>query len=328
MNRIERTYYSTKGYWKGLSAVKRLASAARIPETEAREWLKKQAFWQIYLPAPKHIPRPIFDVLVPNKIHQADLLFLPHDKIGRKTYKYALTVVDIASKFKEAEPLTSKTSVEVARALSEIYKRSPLKWPNSLQVDPGKEFMGSVTELLNKRKVDIRRGNTDIHRDQGLVERWNRTLAEKLFGYQYAKEMINPSERSTEWVVRLPKVVYAMNNSVTRTTGVKPIIAIKSKVIKTKKPSYNRPVGVNEIKLSATNQLYRYLYQPGELEGGQHHRATDPIWSIDKYRIGKTLTKSEQPVLYYLEDGPKRGFVREELLPIPDDTHLPPDGIL
>jgi len=43
---------------------------------------------------------------------QGELLFLPHDKLprGRKVYKYALTVVDIASRYKEAEPLTSKDS--------------------------------------------------------------------------------------------------------------------------------------------------------------------------------------------------------------------------
>ena len=65
---------------------------------------------------PRYVPRPKFDVATPNSVHQADLLFLPHDKLRRKTYKYALTVVDIASRYKEAEPLTSKDSNEVARA--------------------------------------------------------------------------------------------------------------------------------------------------------------------------------------------------------------------
>ena len=39
----------------------------------------------------------------PNYIHQADLLFLPHDTIGKKVYKNALTISDEASRFKEAE---------------------------------------------------------------------------------------------------------------------------------------------------------------------------------------------------------------------------------
>ena len=56
-----------------------------------------------------------------NEVHQADLLFLPYDtvKIRRminKTFKFALTLVDLATRYKEAEPLTSKDSTEVAKA--------------------------------------------------------------------------------------------------------------------------------------------------------------------------------------------------------------------
>ena len=59
---MSRIYYSTKGYWKGFSAVSKLASAAKVSEEEARKWLEKQALWQIYLPAPKYIPRPHIDL--------------------------------------------------------------------------------------------------------------------------------------------------------------------------------------------------------------------------------------------------------------------------
>ncbi|MEW8688578.1 MAG: transposase family protein [Candidatus Thiodiazotropha sp.] len=156
---------------------------------------EKQAIWQIYLPAPRHIPRPKFDVVVvPNEVHQADLLYLPHDRVGKRTkYKYALTVVDVASRYKEAEPLTTKEAKEVAEALSRIYKRGPLKWPKLPHVDPGREFMGSVSQVLAKHSVQIQRGRVDIHRDQGIVERWNRTLVERLFGHQIAQEMRLPS---------------------------------------------------------------------------------------------------------------------------------------
>ena len=151
-----------------------------MTEQQTKDWLKKQAIWQIYLPTPRHIPRPKFDVAVPNAVHQADLLFLPHDRVRWNTFRYALTVVDVASRYKEAEPLTSKTVADVADGLARIYKRSPLRWPKFLQVDPWREFMGSVSQLLAKHSVQVRRGRVDIHRDQGIVERFNRTLAERL----------------------------------------------------------------------------------------------------------------------------------------------------
>ena len=231
-NKLSKIYYSPQGYWKGFAAIKKLAQAAKVSEDVAQNWLMKQALWQVYLPAPRYIPRPKFDVPVPNKVHQADLLYLPHDRPprSRKTFKYALTVVDVASRYKEAEPLTTKEAKEVAAALERIYSRGPLKWPKLLQVDPGREFMGAVSQLLSKNNVEIRRGRVDIHRDQAIVERFNRTLAERLFGHQYGVEMCLPeSQRSTAWVKRLPQVVAALNNDVTSLTGKKPAVAIKKK---------------------------------------------------------------------------------------------------
>ncbi|MEW8333485.1 MAG: DDE-type integrase/transposase/recombinase [Candidatus Thiodiazotropha sp.] len=339
---MSRIYYSPRGYWKGLTAVKKLASAAKVPEDVAKDWLKKQAIWQIYLPAPRRIPRPKFDVPTPNEVHQADLLFLPHDRVGRKTYKYALTVVDVASRYKEAEPLTSKTAAEVADALSRIYKRGPLKWPKLLQVDPGREFMGSVSQLLAKHSVEVRRGRVDIHRDQGIVERFNRTLAERLFGHQQAQELVlmhmrseGSGERSREWVKRLPAVIAALNGEVTRLTGKRPKDAIRvrtrSAVAQIHSVSSSvtpgRPVGLKEQKLPS-DVLVRYLYQPGELEGGQRRRATDAVWSLQAYRLARAVAKSGAPVVYYLIDGPLRGFVREELLVVPSDTQQPPRGLI
>ena len=138
---MEKIYYSPKGFWKGLPAVEKLSKEAKVSKKQALEFLKKQAVWQIYLPPPKKIIRPRFDASTKNEIHQADLLFLPHDSVNRKTYKYALTVVDIESRYKEAEPLTSKDSSEVAKAFENIYKRK-LNYPKLLQVNPGREFMG------------------------------------------------------------------------------------------------------------------------------------------------------------------------------------------
>ena len=116
-------------------------------------------------------------------------------------------IADVASCYKEAEPLTLKNS-EVAQAFQEIYKRGPLKWPEMLQVDPGREFMGAVSKEMEKHKTFIRRGLPEIHRDQAIVERFNQTLTERLFGHQYDVEMSLPEgKRSTAWVKRLPDVV-------------------------------------------------------------------------------------------------------------------------
>ena len=79
-------YYSPKRYWKGFSAIKRIARAAGVSDAVAGSWLKKQAIWQIYLPPPHFIPRPMFAEKRPNAVNQCDLLCMPC--VGRKTYRY------------------------------------------------------------------------------------------------------------------------------------------------------------------------------------------------------------------------------------------------
>ena len=316
---MEQIYYSPTGYWRGNSAIDKLSKAAKVSRKVAKSWLQKQAIWQIYLPAPKRIQRPIFDVSHPNSVHQADLLFLPHDKVRRKTYKYALTVVDIASRYKEAEPLTDKSASSVAEAFKRIYNRGPLKWPNLLQVDPGREFFGYVSELLRKNNVQIRRGIVGLHRQQAIVERFNRTLAERLFGHQYYKEITASTndDRCREWVKRLPEVIHALNNEKTKMIGKKPADAIKSKLVHQFTIQQNKIVSLQPLLPADT--LVRYLYEPGELEGGNTRRATDPIWSITVHNISHYIQKPNQPTLYYLTDGaPKRSFVREELQDVTD----------
>ena len=150
-SRVTGTKLDLLGQKPKLTAIKKLGSAANVTEQQDKDWLKKQAIWQIYLPAPRQIPRPKFDVAVPNEVHQADLLFLPHDRVRWKTFRYALTVVDVASRYKEAEPLTSKTAAEVADGLARIYKRSTLRLPKRLQIDPGCKFMGSVSLFFQQK---------------------------------------------------------------------------------------------------------------------------------------------------------------------------------
>ena len=73
----------------------------------------------------------------------------------------------------------------------------------------------------------------------------------------------------------------------------------------------------------------RYLYESGELEGQiyegeRRKRSTDPIWSVDVYKIKDKYVQKHQPTLYYLDAGPKRSFVFEELQPIQDPQLLVP----
>ena len=321
--KFNQIYYSDDGYWRGKSAIQKLSKATGSTKEEAEKWLLKQPLYQIYLPAPKYIPRPNASLSLyakPNDIHQSDLLSLPHDKFKKKTYKYILSIVDVASRYKGSYQLTTKNAKEVAQAFQWIYENTPLNYSKTLIVDDGKEFYGEVTKLMEKHDVIIQRGDPSQHHSQGIMERFNRTLADRLFTYQYHKELEDPSKSNREWVFRLQNVVSSLNNEKTRLIGMRPVDAIKQTLVK---QGFSKPTKDYEEKLLDVGTKVRYLYEPGELEGYQYKgerrkRSTDPIWSVDVYKIKDRYIKKHQPALYYLDGSTKRSFVSEELQPIQD----------
>ena len=121
----------TDGYWRGKSAIEKLSKASGSMNEEAEKWLLQQPYYQIYLPAPKYIPRPNASMSLyakSNDIRQADILYLPHDKFKTKTYKYALNIMDVASQYKRSYQLTTKISKEVAQAFQWIYENTSLTY--------------------------------------------------------------------------------------------------------------------------------------------------------------------------------------------------------
>ena len=71
--------------------------------------------------------------------------------MGNKTYKYALTIVDVASRYKDVEPLTTKTAADVKQTLTKIYlagisypNLTQVTYPYLMQVDQGRELKGVI----------------------------------------------------------------------------------------------------------------------------------------------------------------------------------------
>ena len=70
--KFKRIYYSDDGYWRVKSVILKLSKASGSMKEEAERWIMKQPLYQIYLPAPKYIPRPNASMSLftkPNDIH-------------------------------------------------------------------------------------------------------------------------------------------------------------------------------------------------------------------------------------------------------------------
>ena len=131
-----------------------------------------------------------------------------------------------------------------------------------------------------------------------------------------AQELQDPEKVSTIWVKNLIKIVNKMSNTVSSMIDIKPKDAIKLDTIPLDKK-------YPEETVQPDDGLYRYLYQPGEQHGDKKRWETDFIWSKNTYRLDRIVQEPGNCVLYYLQDGPDRAFMREELMHVSKGTQVP-----
>ncbi|WAR03935.1 YMD3-like protein [Mya arenaria] len=91
-----------------------------------------------------------------------------------KNVKYLLTVIDVFSKYGWMIPLKDKTGKSVADALKQILKE---RKPKKMWVDKGKEFYNKDVQNF----VEVY--STENEENSSVVERWNRTMKEKMWKY-------------------------------------------------------------------------------------------------------------------------------------------------
>ena len=123
-------YYQADLLWTGGKAIKELHKITSMSRKDIRSWLAKQALSQVHISPLKEINHPHYNVTKPNEQHQFDLLYMPHNCFEGNTYRYILTGIDVASRYKVARPLRTKKSSEVAFVLEAIYKKGGVfKYP-------------------------------------------------------------------------------------------------------------------------------------------------------------------------------------------------------
>ena len=236
---------------------------------------------------------------------------MPSDALCGNKYKYILLGIDVASRYKAGTQLRMKQAKDIADMIVYIYKVGPLTYPEVFQCENGSELKAEVPNMLKKHGVKIRHTVRKYkHRHTAFVKALNKPLAENLFSVQDTQELNDPEK----------VLIDQLNDMKIQMTGMKPKEAIKLKKVPLAE-SYPPEDTLPE------DGLYCYLLQPAKEHDNQCKRATDRIWSERTYRLSEVLSSPGNQVMYYLADGLKKTFIKEELMLIPEDTELPPDFV-
>lgn len=284
--------------------------------------LKRQQLYNLFKRPKKDkgLNMPKLPRVLPNLIHQADLLYLPHD--GK--YKYALVVVDIGSRMTDAVPLENRNAEHVLNAFKKIYGRNILSIPERLEVDSGSEFKGALKNYFVDKNITVRYGKPNRHRQQSLVERRNQQIANALFKRQTGQEILT-GEKDTQWVKDLPTMIQGLNKRY-KNMKMKPLPDIPV--------AEKDSMDILEIGTEVRAQLDEPIsVTTGDREIGSF-RSTDIRWNPEIRVIREILLRPGQPPMYLLDGSVGKhkfepvGYTRNQLQVVPSDEQPPPLSVI
>ena len=152
---------------------------------------------------------------------QIDLIDMIHSPDG--DFNYIGHFEDHMTKFHILFPLRDKSANEVATTIEERVLAS-VGPPHIFHSDNGREFVNqllhSLLETWSSGNVTFVNGRPRHSQSQGLVERGNRTVQEKIAAIKNDEGFTG--KMSFPWVSWLPRIMYSINTQVHTTTKEMP----------------------------------------------------------------------------------------------------------
>lgn len=310
--RLKNIYYDLRNP-ASLGTTHALAAAAGIGNQTAQKFLKSQPTYTLHkqarttrYPTRKYIVNNIDDQW------QCDLMDLQNVAQFNNGFKYALTVIDILSRYGWVRPLKSKHGDVVAKAFKNIFREGRI--PKRIQSDQGKEFENqSVRALFSRYHIEL--FSVKSAYKAAIVERWNRTLKTKLWKYFTAYN-------TYKWIDVIQDIVFAYNHRKHRTLGRTPASVNRNNAMIVWAHLYGRPGPINSRSDIQIGDIVRISKVKATFEKGYLPNWTEEIFTV----CG--INRDYHPITYKLKDLSgnviEGSFYRQEIQPvvIPDDTYI------
>ena len=216
-----------------------------------------------------------------DKIWAADLADMTALSKDNKGVNFLLLVIDIFSKYGWVIPLKDKKGETVAKALKTIFEE---RKPEKLWTDKGREFYNKDVKGL------IELYSTENEEKSSIVERWIRTIKEKMWKYF-------TDNNTYTYMDVLPELVEDYNNTVHSSIKMTPIDASKKKnELTVWRNLYPDRYKINDItpKFSVGDRV-RIAKKKKVFEKGYTTRWTEEIFTIKEIQ-------NTNPITYKLED--------------------------
>lgn len=280
--------YYTPSYSSALGGVKNLTNKAkRVRKMSSKNvvnWLKSQDPYTLHKPVRSKFPRRSTIVSGRNIQLQADLIDVQKYQDENDGNHFLLTAIDVFSKKAWVFPAKSKSGKDVSKVLEVILENQHFKY---IQTDKGKEFLNvKVQNMLERHNIKHFTSENESIKC-AVVERFNRTLQQKLHHYfTYS--------RTYRYIDILPEIVAAYNNTTHSSINMAPNevnkdnqedvwIALYHNPIRLQKPEFQKD---DYVRITKSRWTFNRGYTPN--------------WSEEIFQIVEA--RDTTPIVYTIRD--------------------------
>lgn len=266
---------------------------------------KQRVVNELHKPARRRFPRRKTIVKGIDDLWQCDLAEMQQYAKTNRGYKFILVVIDCFSKYLWTRPVKSKSGSDVAAAMGDILRSKTPNHdtPKHIHTDLGKEFYNKQYKALMEKHSINHYSTYDVTK-ASMAERVIRTIKEKLY-------RLFSLRGSYKWEDALQDVTSDYNNSVHRTTGLKPVQVNRRN---------ERAVFLSRYNFDRIDKRHPPRFRPGDvvrISRFKHvfEKGYVPNWTTELFKIVEV--RRGNPHVYVLEDSggsPIKGTFYEQQL--------------
>ena len=285
--------YYTPGLPTTYGSVARLWNAAKrvnkkLSRDDVKNWLLAQDTYTLHRKARRKLSaEPRVYVGGIDEQWAMDLCDVSNISEHNDGHNFILTVIDVFSKWADAEPIKRKSGPQVTAALEEVFSRTDRR-PQRIETDLGKEFYNTHFSNLCKRS-DIHHFSTNSSHKASVVERFNRSLKELMYKRFSA-------DNTYKWLDVLPKLLKTYNTRFHRSIGRSPNSVTSANEDEVYRKLYKKKKRDRWGKLYKVGDLVRISRKRHVFEKGYLPQFTEEIFKVVK------VISNHRPYRYELED--------------------------
>lgn len=231
MDKLKELFYNPKTGYVSLTTLYQYNKNYNLGLTkkDITDWYHEQHVNQIYKQNNKivenynHIVSPLNEP----GILQSDLMDLKRFYKNNGGMRYLLNIIDVYSRYAWTFPIPDKRPVSIAPYIETVLKKLNKHFYKTFTVDKGSEYQGEVLEILlkyNTKKYTNDPHSLEAKHITSVVERYNRTLLNKIKKYMTSNDTLN-------YIDVIDDLVYNYNHSYHSSIKMKPVDKLDEKEI-------------------------------------------------------------------------------------------------